>query len=55
MIKGFFWLYTYTINIEDKLISAFQIEIFWIYRVDFEKRGGCGVVARKRHESHMSQ
>ena len=22
---------------------------------DSEKRGGCGVVARERHESHMSQ
>ena len=26
-----------------------------MYHVDFEKRGGCGMVARERHESHMSQ
>ena len=26
-----------------------------VYHVDFEKRGGCGVVARERHESYMSQ
>ena len=25
------------------------------YHVDLEKRGWCGVVARVRHESHMSQ
>ena len=25
------------------------------YLVDFEKRGGCGVMARERHENHMSQ
>ena len=26
-----------------------------MYHVDFEKRGECGVVARERHESRMSQ
>ena len=26
-----------------------------IYQVDLEKWEGCGVVARERHESHMSQ
>ena len=26
-----------------------------LYHVDLEKRGGCGVVARERQESHMSQ
>ena len=25
------------------------------YHVDFEKRKGCGVVARERYESHLSQ
>ena len=24
------------------------------YHVDFKKRGGCGVVARERHDSHIS-
>ena len=26
-----------------------------LYHVDFEKRGGCDVVARERHERHFSQ
>ena len=25
------------------------------YHEDLEKRGGCGLVARERHESHMSR
>ena len=29
--------------------------MYFNYHVDFEKRGGCGVVARERHKSHMSQ
>ena len=33
----------------DKMIG------FFIYHEDLEKRKGCGVVARKRHESQMSQ
>ena len=31
-----------------------SVNIVYIYRVDFEKREGCGVVARERHESHIS-
>ena len=26
-----------------------------LYHEDLEKRGGCDVVAQKRHESHVSQ
>ena len=25
-----------------------------LYHEDLEKRGGCGVVVRERHDSHMS-
>ena len=25
-----------------------------LYHEDLEKRGGCGVVARERHETHIS-
>ena len=32
-----------------------KCSIYIIYHVDLEKRGGCCVVARERHESHMSQ
>ena len=57
--SGIKWLYN------DYQMADWQqeIEINWVsmkfcrknvYHVDLEKRGGCGMVARERHESHMS-
>ena len=34
--------------------SIFPIFSKKIYRKDFDKQGGCGVVARERHETNVS-
>ena len=41
-------------NVDLSRVGAIKIE-FFIYHKDFEKREGCLVVARDKHESHMSQ
>ena len=54
--------FTFSLPPRDRKIFEFYVNyniviILWslIYHEDLEKRGGFDVVARERHESHMSQ
>ena len=42
------------LKIINQRVQLFSLDILFFYHVDFKKRGGCGVVARERYESHMS-
>ena len=37
------------------ILTVNRINFYLTYHGDLEKRGGCGVVARERHESHVLQ